>query len=74
MDQVLGFNSQQEQEISLFSIPSRPALGPTQPPTQWIPWGCFSGVKQLGHEADHSPLSSAEVKNGRAMPPLPHTS
>ena len=25
--------------------------------------GCFTGVKQLGYEADHSPPSSAEVKN-----------
>jgi hypothetical protein len=25
-----------------------------------------------GREADHSPASSAEVKNGGAMPPLPH--
>jgi hypothetical protein len=25
-------------------------------------------------EADHSPKSSAEVKNGRAIPPLPHMS
>jgi hypothetical protein len=26
---------------------------------------------QQGHEADHSPPSSAEVKNGGATPPLP---
>jgi hypothetical protein len=24
---------------------------------------CFTGIKQLGHEADHSPPSSAEVQN-----------
>jgi hypothetical protein len=41
---------------------SRPALGPTQPPIQWVP-GAFSlGVKQPGHEADHSSPSSAKVK------------
>jgi hypothetical protein len=28
-------DSQQEQEISLFSKAYRPALGPTQPPIQW---------------------------------------
>jgi hypothetical protein len=28
----------------------------------------------LGHEADYSPPSSAEVKNGGAIPPLPHAS
>jgi hypothetical protein len=30
------------------------------------------GVKRLGHEADHSPPSSA--KNGGAIPQLPHAS
>jgi hypothetical protein len=32
--------------------------------------GCRE-VKQLGREADHSPPSSAKVKNGGAIPPLP---
>jgi hypothetical protein len=32
------------------------------------------GVKRQRREADHSPLSSAEVKNGGAIPPPPHTS
>jgi hypothetical protein len=32
------------------------------------------GIKQPGREADHSPLPfSAEVKNGGAIFPLPHT-
>jgi hypothetical protein len=33
----------------------------------------FPGVKRPGREADRSPPSSAEVKNGGSMPPLPHT-
>jgi hypothetical protein len=40
----------------------RMALGPTQPPIQCVPGAPSLGVKQLGREADHSPPSSAEVK------------
>jgi hypothetical protein len=42
---------------------SRPAVGPTQPPTQWVLWTLSPGVKQPRHEDDHSAPSSAEVKN-----------
>jgi hypothetical protein len=42
---------------------SRPALRPTQPPEQWDP-GSFPRSKALlGRDADHSPSSSAEIKN-----------
>jgi hypothetical protein len=41
----------------LFSTASRSVLGPTQPPIQWVP-----GALSPGREADHSPPSSAEVK------------
>jgi hypothetical protein len=45
---------------------SRPALGPTQPPIQWVPGGPFLGGKaRPGRDTDHSPPSSAEVKNKR---------
>jgi hypothetical protein len=43
-----------------FLHTSRPALGPTQPPVQWVP-GLSRGLKRLGRDADHSPPSSAEV-------------
>jgi hypothetical protein len=61
-------------KIFLFYIASRPALGPTQPPIQWILGAVSPWVKRPGREADHSPPPSATVKNGRALPPLPHTS
>jgi hypothetical protein len=32
------------------------------------------GINRLGSDADHSPPSSAEVKNGGSMPLLPHAS
>jgi hypothetical protein len=41
---------------------SRTALGPTQSPIQWVLGVLSLGVKQQGHEADHSSPSSAEVK------------
>jgi len=30
---------------------------------QWVPWALSTGVKWLGHEADHSPPSSTKLKN-----------
>jgi hypothetical protein len=53
-----GFGSWQGQRYCLFTTASRPALGPTQPPIQWVP-----GVKRPGLEADQSHPSSAEVQN-----------
>jgi hypothetical protein len=50
-------------EISLFTTASRTALGPTQPPIQWVPGALSLGIKRPGREADQSPPSSAEVKN-----------
>jgi hypothetical protein len=66
--------SRKGQEIILFSTASRPALGPTKPSIQRLPGVLSPRVKRQGSEADHSPPSSAEVKNGGAMPPLPHKS
>jgi hypothetical protein len=48
--------------IFLYTTASRPAVGPTQPPIQWVPEALFLGVKQQGLEADHSP-PCAGVKN-----------
>jgi hypothetical protein len=45
-----------------FSTSSRPALGPTQPPIQWISEALSPGIKRPGREDDHSPPTSAEVK------------
>jgi hypothetical protein len=48
--------------IFLLSTSSRPVLGPIQPPIQRVPGDLSPEVKWLGHEADHSPPTSAEVK------------
>jgi hypothetical protein len=51
-------------ENFFFTSVFRKALGPAHPPTQCVP-GAFSlEVKRQRREADHSPLSSAEVKEG----------
>jgi hypothetical protein len=41
---------------------------------QWVPGALSPGVKRQEREADHLPPSSAEVKKGGAIPPLPHIS
>ena len=43
-----------------FPHPSRPALGPTQPPIQWVP-GLTPGVKRRGRGVDHPPPTRADV-------------
>jgi hypothetical protein len=42
---VLGFDSRQELGIFLFNTASRPDLGPTQPPIQWVPGALSLEVK-----------------------------
>jgi hypothetical protein len=69
-----GFDSWWGQEISPYSPGPRPALGSTQPPTQWVQGAISLGAQRPGCEADHSPPSTAKVKNGGAIPPLSHTS
>jgi hypothetical protein len=54
---------------------SRPALGPTQPPVQWV-LGLSEGKRWPGPDADHSPPSSAMVMkewNYTSIPPVGRT-
>jgi hypothetical protein len=46
----------------IFFTSSRPALGPTQTPIEWVSGALSPGVKRQGREADHSHPTSAEVK------------
>jgi hypothetical protein len=59
---VLGLDSRRGLGIFLFTTASRTALGPTQPPIQCVSGALSQGVKWPENEADHSPPSSAEVK------------
>jgi hypothetical protein len=50
-----------QQEIFLFSMASRPDLGPIQPPIYWV-WGPFSpGVKRPGRKAHLHLLSRSRI-------------
>jgi len=50
-------------EEFLFTSECRLAVGPTKPPSQWVPGTISLGVKRPGRESNHSPPSSAEVMN-----------
>jgi hypothetical protein len=41
-----GFDHRQRQRIFLLTSVFRPALRPTQPPVQWVPWALSSGLKR----------------------------
>jgi hypothetical protein len=66
-----GFESWQGLGIFLFTTTSRTALGPTQPPIKWVLESLSLGVKRSGREADHSPPSSADVKNAWSYTSVP---
>jgi hypothetical protein len=68
-----GFRFPARERKFLFFTVFRPVLGPTQPPIQWVPGALSPGAKRPGREPDHSPPTSAEINNGGAIPPLPHT-
>jgi hypothetical protein len=55
--------------ILVFSKTHIPDLDPTQPPIQ-----CVLMLRRPGSEAHNSLQSSAEVRNGGATTPIPHTS
>jgi hypothetical protein len=50
-------------KVFLFSTASRPVLGSTQRPIQWLSRALSPAVKRPGREADRSPPTSAEVNN-----------
>jgi hypothetical protein len=58
-----GFDPQQRQRIFLIASASRPALGPTQPCPMGTGVSFPGGKVRPGRDGDHSPPSSAEVKN-----------
>jgi hypothetical protein len=45
-DQAIGLQSRQRQRIYPLAFVTRPALGPTQPPVQWVPGALSPGIKR----------------------------
>jgi hypothetical protein len=60
--------------IFLLATASGQTLEPTSPPVRWVPRGLYPGAKRTGREIDHSPPSSAEVKNKWSKTSTPRTS
>jgi hypothetical protein len=64
---LLDYSVKPEQGSSV-SMVSRPALGPTQPLIRWVTWFLSLGGKaRPRRDSDHSPPSSAEVKNEKEL-------
>jgi hypothetical protein len=55
-----GFESRQGLGIFLLTAASRPSLGHTHRPIQWVTLALSLEVKRPVREADHSPPSSAK--------------
>jgi hypothetical protein len=64
---IREFDSRGGLGIIFISTESRSALGPIQPPIQWVSGALSLGVKRPGLEADHSSPSSAEIKEYVAL-------
>jgi hypothetical protein len=65
---ILGRDREQ---FFLFSSPSTPALGPNPTSHKLGAGGSSAGIKRPGREADHSPSSSAEMKNTWSYTSIP---
>jgi len=68
----LRFNCWYGQEIFLFSKTFRLALGPTQPPVQWVTWTLSPGVKQAICAVDHLSHLVLWLKRSGSISVNPH--
>jgi hypothetical protein len=69
----VGWTTGRGRDCFLFATVYRSVLGPTQSLIKLVPGALSPGVKRPMCEADHSPPSSAEVKNaGRPTSTPPH--
>jgi hypothetical protein len=65
-----GFNSRKGLGFNLFATSSRPILGPTQPPLQYVQAVPTPGVKRQWRETCHSLLVPRLSMRG-SIPPVP---
>jgi hypothetical protein len=65
-----GSTPNRDKIFFLISTVLRPTLGLTQPPIEWKRGIFPREVERQNLQADHSTLSSAEIRNGGAVPPL----
>lgn len=63
MTKELWFDSQEGQELFLFSKVTTPALEPTHPPIQCAPGALSLEIIEPRHQAEHSLLSNANIQN-----------
>jgi len=68
-----GFNSRNGKELRLVTA-SRPALGPTRPPLQWVPEALSPAVKRRSMKLTTRLNLESRLKIHEAIPPLPYTS
>jgi hypothetical protein len=67
-----GFDPRQRHRIFPLTSASRPALGHTQPPVQWVPGAVCPGVKRgRGVMLTTHPLLVPRLRKRGAVPPLP---
>jgi hypothetical protein len=62
-----------DDRVPVGSRMSRPALGSTQPPFQWVPVAFSPGAKRPVYEADFSSTTSGEIKKTLVYTSAPHT-
>jgi hypothetical protein len=58
----------------MYSTAAKSVKRPTDFPIQWELGAPYPRIKRRGQEAVYSPSSSAEVKNGKTILPVPHLS